>query len=124
MQYDNSSQFTIANVQAGVPVPILNANQGNIRTAYADLRHAQAEVGRVELNLRNRLASTFETYANARNQVEKYSSEILPDARSNLDLVTKGYQQGQFNFLTLLTAQQISSPTRLRSWIYLPALRP
>jgi hypothetical protein len=53
---------------------------------YADLRNAQAEIARIELSLRNRLASAFENYSNARNQVDIFSQQILPDARSSLDL--------------------------------------
>ena len=120
VQYDNASQSTISNVQLGVPVPILNRNQGNVQTALADLRSAQAEVGRVELSLRARLASAFETYANARSQVEKYTRDILPDARQSLDLVTKGFQQQQFSFLTLLTAQRTFAQANLA---YLQALQ-
>ncbi|MEX0677342.1 MAG: TolC family protein [Pirellulales bacterium] len=120
VQYDNASQYTIGNVQVGIPLPILNRNQGNVQTGFADLRNARAEVGRVELSLRSRLASAFETYANARNQVEKYTRDILPDARSSLDLVTKGYQQQQFSFLTLLTAQRTYGQASLA---YLQALQ-
>ncbi len=120
VQYDNASQYTIANVQVGIPVPILNRNQGNIQTAFADLRNAQAEVGRLELSLRNQLASVFENYANSRNQVEKYTTNILPDARSAVDLITKGYQQQQFSFLTLLTAQRTYTQASLA---YLQALQ-
>lgn len=106
LQRDNDTFSTIGNVQIGVPVPILNRNQGNVQTAYADLRHAQAEVGRVELSLHNRLATAFETYSNARTQVDEYANDILRDARQALDLIAKGYQQQQFSFLTLLTAQR------------------
>jgi cobalt-zinc-cadmium efflux system outer membrane protein len=106
LQYDNDSQYTIGNVQIGVPVPILNRNQGNVQTAFADLRSAQAEIGRVELSLRSRLATAFEIYANARNQVDKYERDILPHARTVLDAIAKGYQQQQFSFLSLLTAQR------------------
>lgn len=106
LQHDNDTQYTIGNVQIGVPVPLLNRNQGNVQTAFADLRNAQAEIGRVELSLRSRLATAFETYANARNQVEKYQRDILPHARTSLDAIAKGYQQQQFSFLSLLNAQR------------------
>jgi cobalt-zinc-cadmium efflux system outer membrane protein len=120
VQYDNASEFVIGNVQVGVPIPVLNRNQGNIRTAFADLRNAQAEVGRIELSLRNRLALAFEAYANASNQVKRYSREILPDAHGSLDLVVSGYRNEQVNFLTLLTAQRTFSQTNLA---YLQALQ-
>ncbi len=119
IQRDNSTQDTIGNVQIGVPVPLFNANQGNVQTAYADLRNARAEVGRVQLSLRNRLATAFETYANAQNEVEQYSREILPDARKSLDLVLKGYPE-QFNIVTLLVAQRTYAQASLA---YLQALQ-
>lgn len=120
IQRDNHTHDTIGNVQIGIPLPILDANQGNIQTAFADLRNAQAEVGRVELSLRNRLASAFETYSNARNQVDKYAQDILPDSRKALDLIAKGYEQQQFSFLTLLTAQRTFAQASLA---YLQALQ-
>jgi len=120
LQYDNASQFTIGNVQLGMPIPFRNRNQGNIQTAFADLRNAQADVGRIELSLRNRLARAFESYMNARNQIETFSKQILPDARASLELVSAGYGAGQVNFLTLLTAQRTFSQANLA---YLQALQ-
>jgi cobalt-zinc-cadmium efflux system outer membrane protein len=120
VQYDNASEFMIGNVQVGVPIPFRNRNQGNIQTAFADLRNAQAEIGRLELSLRNRLALAYESYSNARNQVETFVRQILPDARSSLDLVSSAYRQGQVNFLTLLTAQRTFSQANLA---YLQALQ-
>jgi outer membrane protein, heavy metal efflux system len=105
-QYDNSTQDTVANVQIGMPVPIHNRNQGAIREAQAQLRIAQAEVGRVQLDLQHRLAAAFEQYSNARQQVELYSTRILPDARASLELVETAYRAGEFNYLALLTAQR------------------
>jgi outer membrane protein, heavy metal efflux system len=105
-QYDNATRDAIAGVQAGVPVPLFNRNQGNIRRAQADLSAAHAEVRRVELELQQRLAVAFEQYQNARCQVEKYAGEILPNAQTSLDLVAAGYRQGEFNYITLLTAQR------------------
>jgi outer membrane protein, heavy metal efflux system len=106
LQYDNATRDTIAGVQAGIPMPFFNRNQGNIRRAQADLTSARAEVQRVALDLQQRLAVAFEQYQNARCQVEKYAGEILPNAQSSLDLVTAGYRQGEFNYVTLLTAQR------------------
>ena len=37
VQYDNATRDTIAGVQAGVPLPVFNRNQGNIRQAEAEL---------------------------------------------------------------------------------------
>jgi cobalt-zinc-cadmium efflux system outer membrane protein len=119
VQYDNASGDTITGVQIGLPLPVFNRNQGNIREAYADLVAASAEVSRTELELQERLAAVFERYATARNQVFTYSRDILPSAKQSLDLVALGYQSGEFTFLTLLTAQRTYSQANLA---YLNAL--
>jgi outer membrane protein, heavy metal efflux system len=120
VQYDNATRDTFATVQAGVPMPIFNRNQGNIRRAQAELMAAQNDVQRVQLDLQQRLASVFEQYTSARYQVEKYSRDILPSAKASLDLANKGYRQGEYNYLSLLTAQRTYFQTNL---IYLEALR-
>jgi cobalt-zinc-cadmium efflux system outer membrane protein len=104
--YDNATRDTIAEVQVGLPLPVFNRNQGNIRKAQAELAVARSEAHRTALELQQRLATVFEQYQNARCQVEKYAHEILPNAQTSLDLVTAGYRQGEFNYLTLLTAQR------------------
>ena len=38
--------------------------------------------------------------------MEKYADEILPNAQTSLELVTAGYRQGEFNYVTLLTSQR------------------
>jgi cobalt-zinc-cadmium efflux system outer membrane protein len=119
-QHDNASHYDIANVQAGVPIPIWNRNQGGVRRARAELAAAQSNADRVELGLQQRLAIVFQRYANARQQVETYRRQILPDAQSSLDLVNEGYRQGEFAYLTLLTAQRTFFQTNLA---YLESLR-
>jgi cobalt-zinc-cadmium efflux system outer membrane protein len=120
MQYDNATRDNIAGVQVGVPVPIFNRNQGNIRRAQAELTAAQAEVRRVELELQQRLAVAFEQYQNARYQVERYATDILPNAQTSLDLTAAGYRQGEFDYIILLMAQRTFVQVNLA---YVEALR-
>lgn len=120
VQHDNVTHNEIANVQVGLPLPFWNRNQGGIRRAHAELAEAQGDVQRVELSLQQRLATAYQRYANARQQVDTYKRDILPDAQSSLDLVTNGYKQGEFGFLTLLTSQRTFFQTNLA---YLESLR-
>ena len=119
-QYDNTTRDSIANVSVGIPIPVFNRNQGNIRKAQAELTAAQQEVVRVRLALQQRLAVVFEQYATAQQQVEKYNRDILPNASESLKLVSSGYRQGEFSYLVLLTAQRTYFQTNLA---YLDALR-
>lgn len=105
-QYDNATRDSIAGVQAGVALPVFNRNQGNIRRAQAEVAAARADAQRADLELRQRLAVAFEQYQNARFQVERYAAQILPNAQTSLDLVTRGYRQGQIDYITLLTSQR------------------
>ena len=113
VQHDNSTSNDIAGVQIGIPLPILNRNQGGIRRAQAEWAAAQSEVQRLELELHQRLATVYQRYANARQQVETYTREILPDAQSSLELVTNGYRQGEIGYLLLLTSQRTFFQTNL-----------
>jgi cobalt-zinc-cadmium efflux system outer membrane protein len=120
VQRDNVSQDTVATVRAGLPLPVWNRNQGGIRRAQAELAEARSAARQLELELTDRLASVFERYANARQQVERFSRDILPDAKASLDLVTKAFQQGETGYLTVLTAQRTYVETNL---MYLEAQR-
>lgn len=120
VQYDNATRDPIAGVQAGMPLPVFNRNQGNIRRAQAELTAARSEVQRTTLELQRQLAVVFEQYENARCQVEKYAGEILPNAQKSLELVAAGYRQGEFGYTTLLMAQRTFFQANLA---YVEALR-
>lgn len=113
LAHDNASGKDITNAELGLPLPLLNRNQGNIARAHAELAAAEAEVRRVELALQERLAVRFQQYATARQQVERYRSDILPNARESLELVRQGYRLGEFNYQALLLAQRTYFQTNL-----------
>jgi outer membrane protein, heavy metal efflux system len=107
-------------VAVSVPIPVFNRNQGGVARAQAELVAASRARDQLELDLRNRLAPTFERYANARNQVVRYRDVILPAADESLDLTRKTYTAGETNYVALLTAQRTYSHTQLG---YLEAVR-
>ncbi len=106
VRHHNVTSDDVANVQLGIPLPIFNRNQGNIRAARAEWMAASSDFRRIELSLQDRLAIAFRRYVNARQQADRYRQRILPRAQLSLELVTKGYDKGQVRYLTLLTAQQ------------------
>jgi cobalt-zinc-cadmium efflux system outer membrane protein len=89
-----------------IPLPVHNRNQGAIRQTRTELIAAERAVEQLELALQNRLATVFERYSNARFQVERYRSNILPAAEETLDVARKLYEAGESNYLALLTAQR------------------
>ena len=120
VRHHNFTQDDVANVQVGVPIPIFNKNQGNIRAAEAEWVAACNEVKRVELRLQDRLAVAYGRLVKARQQASRYRERIVPRADQSLQLVTDAYQKGQVKYLTLLTAQQTYVQVNLS---YLDALQ-
>jgi cobalt-zinc-cadmium efflux system outer membrane protein len=109
-----------AGLSVTVPLPLWNANQGAVLKAQQELAAAQQALGQLELELQQRLAPAFERYANARNQVQRYRTRILPAAQQSLELTRKIYAAGEINYVSLLTVQRTFSQTNLS---YLEALR-
>jgi cobalt-zinc-cadmium efflux system outer membrane protein len=115
VRYSDESDSTLARVGVGMPLQIFDRNQGNICKAQAELTQAHREVERVQLVLQDRLADVFKQYLNARQETEQYKTVIVPDAKASLQLVQSGYQQGEFGFLELLTAQRTYTRVSLAS---------
>ncbi len=122
IQDDRGTGSHNANLQVSIPIPIWNRNQGGIRRAESEVAAASQAVDRLALDLQARLATAFQRYENARNQVEQYSREggIIANSRRILDLIRAGYQAEEFGVLDLLTAQRTYFQTNLA---YLDALR-
>lgn len=106
VRHHNVTDSDVANVQLGIPVPVFNRNQGNVRSAEAEWVAACKDAERIELALLDQLALTYRQYQNARQQVERYRERMIPQARQSLDLVSDAYETGQVDYQTLLTSQQ------------------
>ncbi|MEO2036994.1 MAG: TolC family protein [Planctomycetaceae bacterium] len=119
-RHHNVTDENVTNVQVGIPLPIFNRNQGNIRSAEAAWVAACHDFKRIELELQDRLAVVYRRYANARQQTDRYGTRMVPRAQRSLTLVTEGYETGQVKYLTLLTAQQTFLQVSLS---YLDSLR-
>ena len=120
VKYDATAEQALADVGVAIPIKIFDRNQGNIISAQADLIAATREVERLELDLYTRFAEAFEAYSNANRQVELFRSKVLDNARESLELVGAGYREGEFDYLSLLTAQRTFFGANLE---YLDALQ-
>jgi cobalt-zinc-cadmium efflux system outer membrane protein len=118
--YNFASEDPVATVRVAVPLQLYNRNQGNIMQAQAELAAAQQEVSRVRLALQERLAEAFRQYSAAGQQVDRYTSDILRDARESLNLALQAYREGELAYLDLLTTQRTFFQTSLA---YIDALR-
>jgi cobalt-zinc-cadmium efflux system outer membrane protein len=89
--YSSSSRGAPA--PAGATHPIFNRNQGTIREARADLARSQAEVVRVELSLRQRLADAFNRYRTALQTAQLYREGNVPKAAEAYEVQLDMYRK-------------------------------
>jgi len=104
--YDFETRRDVTSVQVGVRLPIFDKNQGNIRTARVQVAYAEAEVCRVQLSLRQRLARAYARYRTARAVVESYQKENLPEAKEAYDLYLDSFRKRRAAWPQVLVAQR------------------
>ncbi len=109
---NRSNDWTIG---VSVPIPVWNRNQGSIAAARAQVAQAVQEVGLVENELVERLATAFRDFYSARQRAERYRTSILPKAQETYELSVKAYKGGQFEYLRVLEAQRSVTQARLEA---------
>lgn len=112
--YDSNTEYHIAGAQIGIAIPVFNRNQGNIRSAEADVIRACREAERLERALQRNLANAFRDYATALGQAEKYRDSILPAAKETLDASQTLLDAGEVSYLQLQIAQRTYTQTNLQ----------
>jgi cobalt-zinc-cadmium efflux system outer membrane protein len=100
--YNFETNNTIAGVQVGVEVPLWNRNQGTIKQAKADLARSHAEVARVELSLRRRLAGVFSRYSTAVETAQIYRDINIPKAREAYQIQREMYDKRRSPWMTVV----------------------
>ena len=98
--------ITTAGVQASLPLPIFNRNQGTVREARSDLARDHAEHDRVALSLRQRLADTATRYNDALQSIEDFRAESLPLARRAYDVQLANFRARRAAWPQVLVAQR------------------
>lgn len=104
--HDLATDSQFGRLQAGLPLPLFNKNQGNIAAADAEYCRAQQEYQRLKMSLSARLARAAQEFDSARVSVDRYQNSILPQAQESLNLSEKAYAAGEFNYLQVLTSRR------------------
>jgi outer membrane protein TolC len=109
--FETEQQTAVAGVS--IEVPLFDRNQGTIQQARADYARQQSEIQRVELELKNRLASTYQRYATALQHAAEYDRVILPETRAAYAELLRSYQEDRANWPDVLDAQHDYFDARL-----------
>jgi len=106
---DNGHAFVVG---LSIPIPVLDANRGNIEKARNEVSHAEYQGRDAELSLRGDLLQAEQQLENAELRVKTLQNSILPAARKAFALAQEGYERGRFSHLEVLDAQRSLSDAR------------
>lgn len=95
------------------PIPAWNRNQGNIRSAVANIRDAEQALKVLQNEQLQKVADAVSRYYAARQLVESYETSILPNVVQAQKLSQEGYAKGVFEFARYLQAQRTVVETNL-----------
>ena len=105
-QYQVQPLHNMAMLQASVPLPFWNRNEGNIASANAQIFKARATVEQVQNQIAKQMADAAGRYHVADQLARRYEQKIIPKAREGVKIMQEGFAQGQFDFLRLLQTQR------------------
>ncbi len=93
---------------AGVslPIPVFNANRGNIEKARNDIARVEQENKDKTLLLSASLTQARQQMDNAYLRAQTLKKEVLPSAQQAFKLAREGYGLGRFPYLEVLDAQR------------------
>jgi outer membrane protein TolC len=94
-------------------IPLYDRNQGTVRQAQADYARQRQEVERVELDLRNRLAMTYQQYITATQHADEYERFILPELKAAYAELLQSYKENRVDWPEVLMAQHDYFDARL-----------
>jgi len=104
--HNYETRNTVAGAQVGFQIPIFNRNQGTVRQVEADLARSVAEVTRVELSLRQRLADAFRSYLTAWKMVSLYREVNLPKTEQALAIAKDMYEKRRLAWPRVVEMEQ------------------
>jgi cobalt-zinc-cadmium efflux system outer membrane protein len=108
-QYDTLSRAYQFGVQVGVPLPLSDRNQGNVRSAVAQIAAAQHGLTAEEQSLRGRLTDAFERYEANAKVVTDLRDKVLPSLQASYRSMVRRWdvdEPGKVTFNDLVVAQQ------------------
>lgn len=105
--YKRSSGFDTVVAGLQVDLPFLNRNQGNIETAAAEIRAAEANVAATEAIVRAEVEAAQAEYGVRRQQVREFLGQIRTQAAETAQIAQSAYRLGGADLLRLLDAERL-----------------
>lgn len=112
-QYHREAGDESVTAGLSVPLPIWYRRQGEIGTAMAIQRRAQAEQVRVQQELEQTITQHFQEVQTAQSQITVFEQGLLYQAKEALDIAQFSFRNGVASLLEVIDAQRVYRQTLL-----------
>ncbi len=103
--YVNRDDYNI-NAGFSIDLPVFDRNQGNIQSATHGLTQANAQYSAILARVQTELKNNYQTLTTTWQEIKTLKDDVIPNAEQAFQAAQKGYEVGEFNFLTVLDAQR------------------
>jgi cobalt-zinc-cadmium efflux system outer membrane protein len=93
-------------VGVSIPIPVFDANSGNIEKATHEVIKTEFDNRQFMLNANTELSDLQQRIESAYTQIQTIQNDILPSANKAFGLAREGYGLGRFPYLDVLDAQR------------------
>ena len=97
-----------------VPLPVWDQNIGGIEAARESLSKVESERASNRLALVLTLGRAYDTLVGAGREIELLRTSTIPNARTAVDGMERGYREGRYTLLELLDVESSSTQASLR----------
>ena len=106
LQHDAISNNIIVGLQVGLALPVHDRKSGLVAAAQATVAEYQAQLERRNRELQTRWIMAMNEFSTAHAMVRSVDGELLQLAQERFELARQAHQQGEIDYLELLTAQR------------------
>ena len=114
--YKRAEGFDTMTGGVTIPLPLLNRNQGNLQTAAARTRAAEADLAATEALVRAEVAAAETEYLTRRRQVREFLARFREQAQETSRIAQAAYRLGGADLLRLLDAERVRIEVELVAW--------
>ncbi|MPS92647.1 TolC family protein [Comamonas sp.] len=104
--FDAGNRSRMLSVSVSMPIPFSRLNRGEVLQAEAAVTQAMLGLQQSQHKAEADVRSAYFRFAAARENVERYRSNVLADAQRVLESIRLSYRHGQASLLELLSAQR------------------
>jgi len=119
IRYFKSGSETTFVFGVGLPLPIFDRNQGNVRSAKARMKQIESEEEIIRRQLKTQLTEQYSVLVSSAHEARRLDKDIVPLAKEAFEKSAMLYRQDQYTFLEFLDSQRVLFETQVQ---YIDAL--